>query len=82
MRYALLVLSLAATACGIRPARLGTDSASGQSKVKRAEFAEKIVNMKRAPLTLVARDGSRCQVDGETYRATRVGDRATCMWEF
>jgi hypothetical protein len=82
MRLLVLAIALAGAGCRIAPVTLGADSARGQSLSKRTEFAEKVVNMKRSGFTFVAKDGSRCQVDEETWRATRVGDRATCVWEF
>ena len=82
VKLVLLVVALVALGCRVAPVRLGSDSALGQSLGKRAEFAEKTVNMKRAPFTLIARDGSRCTVDEATWRDTRVGEKATCMWEY
>jgi predicted lipoprotein len=79
-----LVVALAVSlgGCRINPVPFGSDSVVGQSNVNRTEFTEKVVNIKRAPVTLVAKDGSRCQVDELTWRDTRVGDKTTCAWEF
>jgi hypothetical protein len=82
MKLVVLAVALVAGGCRIAPVRLGSDSAHGQTLGKRTEFAEKIVNMKRAPVTLIARDGSQCTVDEVTWRDTRVGESATCMWNY
>jgi hypothetical protein len=83
MRLLALATLLVASGCqAIRPVPFGADSATGQSLSNRTEAAEKVVNMKRQPLTFIAKDGSRCQVDEETWRNTKVGEKATCLWEF
>ena len=82
MRHMVLAICLLGVACRVAPVRLGGDSATGQSLNNRTEFTEKVVNMKRQPWTFIARDGSRCTVAEEVWRATEVGERATCMWEF
>ena len=83
MRLVALATVLVASGCQpFRPVPFGADSASGQSLSKRTEVAEKVVSMKRKPLTFIAKDGSRCEVAEQTWRDTRVGDKATCMWEF
>jgi hypothetical protein len=82
MKPAPLAIALVLAACRIAPVPFGSDSSSGQSLARRSEFAEKVVNIKRSPLTFIARDGSRCQVDEQTWRDIRVGEKATCMWEF
>jgi hypothetical protein len=80
MRLAVLSLLVIVAACHVRPVPFGTDSALGRSKTKGPEYAEKVVNMKRSPVTLIARDGSRCTVDETTFRDTRVGETAVCTW--
>ena len=82
MRQVLLAIGLLVGACRVAPVRLGGDSATGQSLNNRDEFKEKVVSMKRQPWTFIARDGSRCQVPEETWRATEVGETAICVWEF
>ena len=77
-----LAVALLVAGCRIAPVPFGSDSATGQSLAKRSEFSEKVVSMKRAPLTFIAKDGSRCQVDERTWRDVRVGGKATCMWEY
>jgi hypothetical protein len=83
MKLLALATLLVASGCqAIRPVTFGADSARGQSLNNRTEAAEKVVNIKRQPRTFIARDGSRCEVDEETWRDTRVGEKATCLWEF
>jgi hypothetical protein len=82
MRLILLAVLVASGCQAIRPVTFGADSARGQSLSNRTEAAEKVVNMKRQPWTFVAKDGSRCEVDEQTWRDTRVGEKATCLWEF
>jgi hypothetical protein len=83
MKHLVLVGALIGVAgCRIAPVTLGGDSTRGQALSNRTEFAEKIVNMKRSPATLVAKDGSRCRVDEQTWHGVRVGDSYACMWEY
>ena len=82
MKLSMVALTLFAAACRVQPVTLNNDSASGQSLTKKTEFTEKEVRMKRAPLTFIAKDGSRCTVNEQTYRETQVGWKATCMWEY
>jgi hypothetical protein len=44
------------------------------------QVSQKIVAGKEAPSTLIAEDGSRCQVTKTRFQETREGDRATCSW--
>lgn len=82
MKLSTVALALFAAACRIPPVSLNADSASGQHLTNRTEFGEKTVRQKKPPLTFIASDGSRCTVDELTYRDIRVGEKATCMWEY
>lgn len=40
----------------------------------------KTVQAKEEPITLVAVDGSRCQVSTAKFQETKIGDRVWCGW--
>ena len=44
-----------------------------------SETAREVLT-KRAPDTLVARDGSSCRVEAKVYAATAVGSQFRCPW--
>jgi len=44
------------------------------------EWGVKLVDAKYEPSTLIARDGTRCTVTPDRFRAARVGDGVACYW--
>jgi hypothetical protein len=53
---------------------------SVSTRRSRGGLHRKLVSAKEEPFTLVAADGTRCEVREKTYRKLEVGDRARCLW--
>ena len=43
-------------------------------------LAQKVVNAKQEPATLIAADRTSCQVTTEKFRETIVGTKVWCLW--
>ena len=84
IRRAILSLAIAGTA--VTACRLngpvgdhpGTMATSPEPALVAATRRE--VLTKRAPDTLIARDGSSCRVEAKVYVATTVGSQFRCPW--
>ncbi len=44
------------------------------------DWSVKAVDAKYEPVTLVARDRTRCTVAPERFKTVRIGDRVGCYW--
>ena len=83
---ALIVAALAAivcAACVYRGKQVGVTPAGGGATVgvgATRGWAIKEVVQKTPPGTLMARDGTVCEVSEERYRETRVGSQVQCEW--
>jgi hypothetical protein len=64
----------------VLPRRPGVDAKSPQEGSTMATPASKQVSDKEAPVTLIARDGSRCSVTAKRFASTREGDVVWCAW--
>lgn len=79
--FSLAVASIAVTACRLNGPvgdHAGTLATSPEPAPVAATTRE--VLTKRAPDTLVARDGSSCRVEAKVYAATTVGSQFRCPW--
>ena len=89
----LLVTSLLLTSCyriekldrpGVanlppRPPKTIPTEHSGQGQGARP--SQKPVYGKEAPTTLLAADGTRCQVSDKKFQETAVGEKIWCVWQ-
>lgn len=58
--------------------RPGTPATAPEPSIT-AETTQEVL-AKRAPDTLVARDGSSCRVGADVYAATEIGSQFRCPW--
>lgn len=59
------------------PGTPGAEAGSGPSR----GLARKRVATKQEPYTLVAEDGTSCQVSADRFQDVSIGDAELCMWQ-
>ena len=70
---------------GARPPRAALPATDGGSTPMATAVpnavSRKRVNGKEDPTTLIALDRTRCTVNGDRFKAIKVGDDVTCGWD-
>jgi hypothetical protein len=82
-RAVLVVAALAAGGCVFqgKPVTAGPPGSGASIGVGATRgWAIKEVVEKQAPRSLLARDGTRCDVSEDRYKETRVGAQVQCEW--
>ena len=65
---------------GGRGIELATDRARLNRSESNGGFAPKVVENKRKPTRLVARDGTSCVVSDKKFNSTEPGESVWCTW--